>query len=411
MNRELISEKLATVPSLKESYQRESRAGKSFNKDEDLPTGVRKQLSHLRSDTPNVAILYYGGTLGMKPDAEGHLVPTDNVEELLKPLLVKGVGEVINPVWFQVVDHAIDSTNGRWPYWVTIGNAIRRLYLDFDDQPGGINGFVVAGGTDTMAHLAAALRYIFPNVGRPIITTGAQKSIFEPGADGESNVYFSLGAATSDLSGVHQAFGAVLRDGLHIHKVRDRNFMAFDCPRGYELGEFNADGIVLYQHAPRRNRYVTREELEYKPDFRDGIKVAKISPATRAASILHDALDPTAEALLLITFGSGNVRDEGLYAEEMTHIDALTTLRQAQYPAVLGSAMMDGVIESAYASGAKAVATGVEAISARSTTGASLEVKMMKCLALAHQSGEFDYNVFRKEMERNHIGEISTSRR
>lgn len=411
MNKELIEKALAGVPSLSASHQKESAAVRRFDSEADLPDGVKVQLAHLRTDLPNIAILYYGGTLGMVADKNGFLVPTDNFDELLKPLILKGINREVNPVWFRVTDHAIDSTNGRWPHWVTIGNAIRKLHSDFNDTPGGINGFVVAGGTDTMAHMTAALKYMMPNIGRPVITTGAQSPIFRAGTDAESNIYFALGAAAADLSGVHQAFGNVLRDGLHIHKIRDRGFQAFDCPPGYQLGEFNSEGIVLFDNAPRRNKYVTSDQLEFNPEFRDGIKVVKLSPGTRSASILHDALDPIHQALLLITYGAGNVRDEGLYADEMTHIDALKILREAQYPVVLGSSMMDGIIESPYASGAKAVAEGVEAISARNVTGASLEVKMMRCLALANTNGEFDYNEFRKQMARNHVGELASRNR
>lgn len=411
MNTEIIAQALGRIPSLAESHKREAAAVKRFDSESDLPDGVKIQLAHLRTDLPNIAILYYGGTLGMVADKNGFLVPTDNPDELLKPLILKGINQEINPIWFRVTDHAIDSTNGRWPYWVTIGNAIKRLYEDFNDQPGGINGFVIAGGTDTMAHLTAGLKFIMPNIGRPVITTGAQSPIFKSGTDAESNIYFSLGAAAADLSGVHQAFANRLIDGLRVHKVRDTNFDAFDCPSGYQLGEFNSQGVKLFDNAPRRNKYVTSEQLEFNPEFRDGIKVVRLSPAARSASILHDALDPTAQALLLITYGAGNVRDEGLYPEEMTHIDALRVLREAQYPVVLGSSMMDGVIESPYAAGAKAVAKGVEAISARNVTGASLEVKMMRCLALAHSNGDFDYPGFRKQMERNHVGELASRNR
>ena len=270
---------------------------------------------------------------------------------------------------------------------------------------------MVAGGTDTMAHLTAGLKYMMPNIGRPVITTGAQSPIFRAGTDAESNIYFSLAVAAANLSGVHQAFGNSLREGLHIHKVRDRSFMAFESPAGYQLGEFNSEGVVLFDNAPRRNRYVTGGQLEFHPEFRDGIKVVKLSPGTRSASILHDALDPTSQAILMITYGAGNVRDEGLYPDEMTHIDVLKILREAHYPVVLGSSMMDGLIESPYATGAKAVGEGVEAISARNVTGASLEVKMMRCLALANSNGDFDYSEFRRQMERNHVGELASRNR
>lgn len=416
---EVISDLLKKVADPMEIHKRQSATVLRFEGDRELPNGLKTQLAHLRSDVPNVAILYYGGTLGMEQDKDGHLVPTDNIEKLLQPLIIKGLKERINPVWFQVTSHAIDSTNGRWPHWATIGYAIKALHLLFEDIPGGINGFVVAGGTDTMAHLSTALRFILPNIGRPVITTGAQQPIFVPGTDAESNLYFALSAATEDLSGIHQAFDNVLRDGRFIHKVRDKGFNAFDTVRGAEFGENTSDGIILNASAPRRNRFVKSRDLEFNPDFQDGVKISKLSPATPSESLLHDALDPTTQATLLITYGAGNVRNEGLLPEELNHIDVLRILREHQYPVVLGSPMLDGAVESPYATGAKAVEKGVEAISGRNTTGASLEVKMMRCLRLSYtgydiehpEHSEFDYKEFVEQMRKNHIGEIRETRR
>jgi hypothetical protein len=73
--------------------------------------------------------------------------------------------------------------------------------------------------------------------------------------------------------------------------------------------------------------------------------------------------------------------------------------------------MMDGVVASNYLSGAKAIAEGVEGISAQCTTGASLEVKMMRCLALAYKDGGLDYEDFRAQMNKNHVGELATFER
>lgn len=408
---ESISDLLKKVSNPLKRYAEQLKTVSRFVEDEQLPESLKTQLAHLKSDTPNIAVLYYGGTLGMVQDENHHLVPTNDIEKLLEPLIIKGLKERINPIWFQVTDHAIDSTNGRWTHWATIGYAVRKLYALFEDAPGGINGFVVVGGTDTMAHLSSALRFMFPNLGRPIITTGSQQPIFEPGTDAESNLYFALSVAAEDLSGVHLAFGNVLRDGRFIHKIRDKGFDAFDTVRGADIGEHTSSGVILNSSAPRRNKFIKSSELEFDPEFQDGVRIAKLSPATPSESLLHDALDPTTQATLVITFGAGNVRDEGLLPEELNHIDILRVLREYRYPVVLGSPMLDGTIESPYATGIKAVAEGVEAISGKSTTGASLEVKMMRCMRLAYRSGSFDYFEFVKQMQRNHVGEIRETRR
>ena len=44
----------------------------------DLPPSTQEQLTHLKPGIPTVVVLYYGGTIGMKPNAEGYLEPTDD---------------------------------------------------------------------------------------------------------------------------------------------------------------------------------------------------------------------------------------------------------------------------------------------------------------------------------------------
>lgn len=51
--------------------------------------------------------------------------------------------------------------------WIRIGKDIRQSYYQYD-------GFVVLHGTDTLAYTASALSFMFENLGKPVILTGAQ---------------------------------------------------------------------------------------------------------------------------------------------------------------------------------------------------------------------------------------------
>ena len=374
---------------------------------EELPEMVIDQIARLQRGLPVVFILYYGGTIGMTKlkAAFDKMVygPTDDAAKLLEPLTVKGLANRVQVVWVPVYKKAIDSTNGRWVHWVSIGNAIKLLY----DQAA---GFVVCGGTDTMTHMAASMRFMFPNIGKPIIATGAQIPMVELGDDATNNLYFAITAAASDLSGSFLMFGDELMDGGHVHKVKDKRRKAFACPDQYLFGHYD-DELRIYPYAPRRNPIITGARLVYRPYFREGIKVVKISPSTPSESILHDATDPTCSAMLIITFGAGNVRDEGVIEGESSHINCLWQLYQRRYPVVLGSPMMDGVVDSPYLSGAKAVSKDDgdgNAISAGCVTGAALEVKCMVAFFEAWDDAKdaLDYDKFRASMERNHVGEL-----
>src|SRR3989344_3485596 len=366
-----------------------------------LPEPVKDQLARTRRHgIPRIAVLYYGGTAFMHRNAQGKLEPTDDPTEMLRSLQDKGLKGKIDLIWFRVTNQAIDSTNARWVHWVSIGNAIKLLY----DM---VDGFVVIGGTDTMAHMLAAMNFMFPNIGKPIIGCGAQVTIEDLGDDATRNLYFALLAAADNLSGAHLAFDEDLLHGLHVFKVKDRGFKAFTAPNRWVIG--NYDGALnIFDRAMPRNPLVNAARLEYRPHFRDGVKVVELSPATPSESILHDVTDTTCSALLLVTFGAGNVRNVPLYEGEMTHLEAIRRIHEKGYPVVLGSPMMDGKVDSPYASGV-AVSPSYGGISGGDTCGPTLHVKMMYCLhgAWIETEDRLDYDRFRMLMGTNHVGELS----
>ena len=367
---------------------------------DDLPSTVLDHLAKLNKSLPLVFVLYYGGTIGMT-ETQGYFEkrvygPANDAEKLLEPLTMKGLEKKVQVVWIPVYKKAIDSTNGRWVHWVSIGNVIKLLY----DMA---TGFVICGGTDTMAFLTAAQYFMFPNIGKPIVATGSQVPMIELGDDATNNLYFAIMAAASDLSGTFLVFGDELMDGAHVHKIQDKRRKAFTCPQEFFVGHFDSE-LRIYSHAARRVPYINSARLTYRPHFREGVKPVLISPAMPSESLLYDAHDPNCSVVLLITFGAGNVRDEGIIEAELTHIDCLWQLFKEGIPIVLGSPMMDGVVDSPYLSGARAVSRKEgdgNAISGGNVTGALLQIKCMVMLERAwdRATESVDYDKFRNLME------------
>jgi len=384
-----------------------SNAVVQFPSVDSLPEYVQAQLAQLdrNRQTSKILVLYYGGTLGMeRAELKGAevLVPSNNIQRLLQPLKNEGLEERMQLVWFPVLNNAIDSTNGRWPHWVSIANGIDLLYDHFD-------GFVVAGGTDTMSYLLAAMHFIFPNIGKPIIGAAAQQPIGEWGEDAVRNLSFALQAATEDLSGAHLAFNNAIRHGLHVFKVKDRDYDAFDSPDQYRIGKFTSGlkgGVVeLFGKYNQRYNAVKRSSLQINRNFLDGIHIMEINPFQYADSLLHMAKDPLTVAILLKTYGAGNARDLSLFEEDPTHVGVIGQLHEQKFPLVLGSPMQDGTVDSPYESGTKVILAG--AISGGNTTGSTLPVKISRALynSWSGKTGLL-YDKFRHEMYRNHVGEF-----
>lgn len=391
------------IKTINERHEKMLSAVVEFSNVESLSPYVKDQLAGLNqsSNKTKVLVLYYGGTIGMEYgelNGEQVLRPSDNIDRLLEPLKKKGLDDRFQVVWLPVLKDAIDSTNGRWPHWVSIGNAIELLYDHFD-------GFVVAGGTDTMDYLTASMNFIFPNIGKPIIGVASQRPIGQWGEDAVKNLEFALETTTADLSGAHLAFYDKLRHGLHIFKIKDKGYDAFTSPNKYIIGEFEDGHVNLIGNYPRRNSAVEKRNLKTNKNFLDGIFPTKINPFASAGSLLHMAQDPYTAAILLDTYGAGNIRDLSLFENDPTHIEVLEQLHGQKFPVVLGSPMQDGVVDSPYEAGAKAIKTG--AISGVNTTGSTLPVKISRALfnSWDKKSG-LDYEKFRREMYTNHVGEL-----
>lgn len=66
-------------------------------------------------------------------------------------------------------DSLLDSSNMTVDDWINIASDVFDNYENFD-------GFVILHGTDTLCYTAAALSFMFENLGKTVIITGSQVS-------------------------------------------------------------------------------------------------------------------------------------------------------------------------------------------------------------------------------------------
>ena len=96
----------------------------------------------------SILIIYTGGTIGMKNDAEtGALVPFDFSGIYDEFPSLKRLNVDIDVL---TMDPVIDSSNVTPANWAALAELIRDNYTRYD-------GFVVLHGTDTMSYTASAL--------------------------------------------------------------------------------------------------------------------------------------------------------------------------------------------------------------------------------------------------------------
>jgi L-asparaginase len=245
-----------------------------------------------------VMIIYTGGTLGMTYDDAGVLIPFDFSLILEQLPVLRNLFLDITVVSFNT---PVDSSNIQPEHWQTIGEIIFEHYNDQD-------GFVVLHGTDTMAFTASAISFMLPDIGKPVIFTGAQLPIREPRSDARENLITALEIASAKADGkpvvpeVCVYFDYELLRGNRSKKVESMHFDAFKSENYPTLAK--AGVKIDYNYPAIRSQ--ESKELKLFKKFDTNISVLKLFPGIDKRTV--DAVLKTEglKALILETYGSGN---------------------------------------------------------------------------------------------------------
>ena len=183
----------------------------------------------------NILLIATGGTIASQSGKNG-LVPQMPAEFLLS--CVPEIKEFCNADALQLYN--IDSTNVTPQHWIKLAACIQENYDKYD-------GFVVCHGTDTMAYTAAALSYLIQNSGKPIVFTGAQKSLLSEITDARKNLRDSILCALDDRScDVMVVFSGNIIAGTRAKKTATFSFDAFSSINFPVIGKIQDDMVLYY---------------------------------------------------------------------------------------------------------------------------------------------------------------------
>lgn len=188
---------------------------------------------------------------------------------------------------------SIDSTDIRPEHWLHIKQTIKENYDKYD-------GFVITHGTDTLAYTASALGYLIQKSPKPIVITGAQKSISNDITDAKNNLIDALIFASKEKShGVNIVFNGKVICGNRARKVRTKSFDAFDSIN-YPLIAIIHDGKVL--------RYIddkSESNVEFYDKLDESVYLLKLIPSMRA-DILEDIFEKY-DCIIVESYGVGGM--------------------------------------------------------------------------------------------------------
>ena len=150
------------------------------------PTFASPPLPKQNPTLPHVVIMSTGGTIASRVDYR-----TGAVRSAISASDLYGVVPELTDI--AKVDteivFSIYSENLNQQHWTQLAQTVAERIEQ------GVDGVVIAHGTDTMAYTAAALSFALQNLPVPVILVGAQRSSDRPSSDAATNLIGAVKAA------------------------------------------------------------------------------------------------------------------------------------------------------------------------------------------------------------------------
>ncbi|CZS94234.1 related to Lysophospholipase [Rhynchosporium agropyri] len=193
----------------------------------------------------------------------------------------------------------LDSSSISSEGWTQIATTVQDNYSLFD-------GFVILHGTDSLAYTSSALSFMLSHLGKPVILTGSQASIFALQSDAVDNLLGSLIiAGTFMIPEVCLFFHHNLYRGNRCTKVSASSFDAFASPNCEPLAKVTAMGAEVNWALVRRPRSLARFDVQTNLDTAH-VACLRIFPGIKPEMLDSVLRVPNLRGLILETFGAGN---------------------------------------------------------------------------------------------------------
>lgn len=235
-----------------------------------------------------ILIIATGGTIASLPTEDG-LSPNISSEQL-----IAAVPEIEKYCDITAIQYFnLDSTNMNHKHWLSLAEYIRKEYDNYD-------GFVITHGTDTMAYGAAVLSYLIQESPKPVVFTGAQKSIFEKDTDARGNLINAvIYASDYRAHGVKLVFDGKVIVGTRARKTHTKSYNAFSSIDYPEVAVIRSGKLHYYID----DKKITQPKFYEK--LNSNVFVLKLTPGMKAD--IFDYLAENYDAVIIESFGMGGI--------------------------------------------------------------------------------------------------------
>ena len=306
-----------------------------------------------------ICMLATGGTIASEAGKDG-LRPQLTGEKIAA--MVPGLAEIGSMDCREILQ--LDSSNLLPQHWQLMAKAVAENYEDYD-------GFVITHGTDTMAYSAAALHYMLPGIRKPVVFTGSQLPVENPGTDAGRNLRTAFLAAASGRPGVYLAFDGHVFYGHAVRKLYTESFHAFGSINQAEAAWM--EGKKLFWPAA-----VVVPTAAFVPqlDLDTRMCVLRLIPGLEP-QLLQQMVDSGYHAIIVEGYGAGGVPTAASALDFLPALDY--AVQQGVLVVCATQCLYDGVHLDRYEMGVLAARHG--AISGGSLPIEALVPKLMLTLA------------------------------
>jgi glutamyl-tRNA(Gln) amidotransferase subunit D len=213
--------------------------------DRPVPRVKRETQVETKPGLPKVVLIGTGGTIASYVDYRtGAVHPALSTSDMINAVPeIRDVANVEARVLFSIF-----SENMNVEHWQELAKAVA------DEINNGADAIIIPHGTDTMGYTAAALSFMLPDVPRPVVLVGAQRSSDRPSSDASSNL---LAAARFCTKGRRAGVFVIMHDtsgddsfavhtGSRVRKMHTSRRDAFHSINALPVAHIDLEGNIIF---------------------------------------------------------------------------------------------------------------------------------------------------------------------
>jgi len=239
------------------------------------PAFAPPPLAEQNPELPKVAIISTGGTIASRVDYRtGAVRPALTASDLYSVVPeLANIARIDAKILFSLFSENITPK-----HWTEIAKAVAKQIAE------GVEGVVIAHGTDTMGYTAAALSFALQNLPVPVVIVGSQRSADRPSSDAATNLIGAVTAAAKApfaevVVAMHETpsdNSITLHRGTKVRKCHTSRRDTFKSVNASPIARIQDQKITMATEDYKKRDPARR--LTLKPEFDEKVTLLKFYP-------------------------------------------------------------------------------------------------------------------------------------